>query len=86
MTPIDRAAEAIARADPEYEAPSSWTKLARAALAAIREPTPEMIEAGAKALREAWFGGASGGSYEEKWRWCAAVMFRAMHDAMMREK
>lgn len=72
---IDRAAKAMqeSRAWPVVFKAGAAEELARAALASTREPTPEMISAGAKKVR----GGSS--------RDCAAAVWRAMHDVIMKE-
>jgi hypothetical protein len=79
-TAIDRAAKAIEAADEDELLPpfvmGIQQKLARAALATTREPTPEMIAAWAKEMSLC----SSSRSY------CAAQTWHAMHDVMMAEE
>ncbi len=83
-TPIDRAAKVLFDyyGDPDdkfYVA--EWEAGARAALASTREPTPEMIEAGAKLVRHCY---DQIDDYIP--RHVAREIFIAMHDAMMTDR
>jgi hypothetical protein len=73
--PIARAAKALqeSKAWPAVFYAGKADDLARIALYAVHEPSDKMIAAGGRALF-----GAAGNSY-------AAAVWRAMHEAMMRE-
>lgn len=74
-SPIVRAERAIGGADGYMlgTVGPQHMKFVTAALGAIRSPSDAMVAAGAKKVR--------GGSPSD----CAAAVWRAMHDAMMRE-
>ena len=85
MTSIERAAVALRRINlPQDDFPEMTLDesrvLGRAALAAIAEPTPEMIEAGAEAMRDLEAEQCAS-DFED----FALAAWRAMHAAMLME-
>lgn len=71
---IERAAKAIERLEEGRYEIASREQLARAALGAVEQPTPEMIEAGNE-------NSSLGLTYPDE----VEVIWRAMHAAMMKE-